>query len=122
MDKLKIGYSRPIELQQEELLSVEREVGLDNVLTEKDLCEFLGMNKDQVGNLRRTKGLPYIAVNERCRLYFERDLIEFFMSRRVVKEDSVPFNGGVDEPELMSREISEGKAYSGDTRWKNVDP
>uniref|UniRef100_A0A6M3X9U5 Uncharacterized protein n=1 Tax=viral metagenome TaxID=1070528 RepID=A0A6M3X9U5_9ZZZZ len=69
MDKLETGYPKPIELQQGELLSVEREVGLDSVLTEKDLCEFLGMNKDQVGNLRRTKGLPYIAVNERCTVF-----------------------------------------------------
>lgn len=59
-------------------------VTLQNVLTEKDLCELLGMTKEQVGDLRNKKGLPFIKVNERNRLYFENDIIDFFRQQRVV--------------------------------------
>ena len=57
---------------------------LQNVLTEKDLCELLGMNKNQIGVLRRNKALPFIKVNDRSRLYFESDLIEFFRKNRKI--------------------------------------
>ena len=57
---------------------------LQNVLTEKDLCELLGMNKDQIGDLRRNKGLPFIKLTERNRLYLESDVMEFFQGLRVV--------------------------------------
>ena len=57
---------------------------LQNVLTEKDLCELLGMTKDQIGDLRRGKHLPFIKLTNRTRLYFEHDLIEFFKKQRVV--------------------------------------
>ena len=57
-------------------------VTLQNVLTEKDLCELLGMTKEQVGGLRNQKGLPFIKVNERNRLYFEADVIGFFQKQR----------------------------------------
>ena len=57
---------------------------LQNVLTEKDLCELLGMNKNQIGNLRRAKSLPFVKLSNASRLYFESDLIEFFRSQRMV--------------------------------------
>ena len=61
-----------------------QEETLQNVLTEKDLCELLGMNKNQIGVLRRNKALPFIKVNDRSRLYFESDLIEFFRKNRKI--------------------------------------
>jgi hypothetical protein len=57
---------------------------LQNVLTEKDVCDLLGMNKNQVGDLRRKKGLPFVKLSDRSRLYFESDIVEFFKGQRVV--------------------------------------
>ena len=57
---------------------------LRNVLTERELCELLGMNKEQVGVLRRAKGLPFIKLTDRARLYFEADLVDFFRRNRVI--------------------------------------
>lgn len=57
---------------------------LQNVLTEKDLLDLLGMNKDQLGRLRREKHLPFIKLTDRSKLYFESDLIEFFKKQKVV--------------------------------------
>ncbi|MBW2341820.1 MAG: helix-turn-helix domain-containing protein [Deltaproteobacteria bacterium] len=62
-------------------------VSLQNVLTENDLCELLGLKKNQIGDLRRRKGLPYIEVSKTARLYFEEDLINFFMKNRVSDEE-----------------------------------
>jgi len=56
---------------------------LQNVLTEKDLQDLLGMNKDQISGLRR-KGLPFVKLTERHRLYFEHDLIDYFQKKRVL--------------------------------------
>ena len=65
-------------------MSQETDVTPQNVLTEKDICELLGMNKDQVANLRTQKGLPFIKVNDRNRLYFENDVIDFFRQQRLI--------------------------------------
>ena len=57
---------------------------LKNVLTEADLCELLGMNKNQIGNLRRGKSLPFVKLSNTNRVYFESDIIDFFRGQRVV--------------------------------------
>lgn len=59
------------------------EVTLKNVLPEKELCDLLGMNKNQVAGLRG-RGLPFIKLTERSRLYFEHDLVEYFKTKRMV--------------------------------------
>ena len=62
---------------------------LQNVLTEKDLCEYLGLNKNQIADLRNKKGLPFVKLNDRCRLYLENDLVEFFKANRKVLNKDV---------------------------------
>ena len=57
---------------------------LQNVLTENDLCELLGMTGEQVSDLRNKEGLPFIKLNRKTRLYFEKDVIEFFIQQRTV--------------------------------------
>lgn len=49
--------------------------GLEGVWTELEVCEEFGLTKDQLTALRE-KGLPWLAVNERVRLYLEEDLVE----------------------------------------------
>ena len=56
---------------------------LAGVLTEKEVCEFLGIKKQQIDVLRH-QGLPFIKLNTRRRFYFESDLMELFKTHRVV--------------------------------------
>ncbi len=60
------------------------DITLQNVLTEKDLLDLLGMTKGQVADLRNRKGLPFIKISQRNRLYFEKDIIDFFTNQRMV--------------------------------------
>jgi hypothetical protein len=55
---------------------------LAGVLTEKEVCEFLGITQKQLDTLRYN-GLPFIKLNQRRRLYFESDLMELFKAHRV---------------------------------------
>lgn len=55
---------------------------LAGVLTEKEVCEFLGITKEQLDTLRYN-GLPFIKLNQRRRLYFEEDLMALFQCHRV---------------------------------------
>ena len=59
-------------------------VTLQNVLTETVLCELLGMTKGKLADLRNQKGLPFIRLSRTKRLYFERDIIDFFESQRTI--------------------------------------
>ena len=63
-------------------------ITLQNVLNENDLCEFLGMTKNQIGDLRRKKCLPFIKLGQRSRLYFEHDLIKYFEKNRIILNES----------------------------------
>ena len=65
-------------------MNKETDVTLQNVLTEKDLCELIGMNKNQIAGLRNRKGLPFIKLSTTSRLYFEKDLINFFQNQRMI--------------------------------------
>ena len=59
-----------------------KDLKLENFLTEKEAQEFFGIRKEQLGNLRRKEGLPYVRINTTQRLYFENDLIDWLLSRR----------------------------------------
>ena len=61
---------------------------LAGVLTEEEVINFLGVTKDQLGGMRY-KGLPFIRINARARLYFEKDLNEFFKSCRTILNKDV---------------------------------
>lgn len=59
------------------------DVTLQNVLTEQDLCELLAAKKEQISALR-ARGLPFIKLGQRTRLYFEKDLLAFFLHNRKI--------------------------------------
>lgn len=63
-------------------------ITLQNVLREDELCELLGMTKSQIADLRNRKGLPFIKIGYRNRLYFEQDVINFFHNQRVILNKS----------------------------------
>jgi len=70
----------------------KNDLSLENFLTEKETLEFFGMKKEQIGNLRRNEGLPYIRINHTQRLYFEKDLIDWLLSRRFKSGSEISSN------------------------------
>ena len=44
---------------------------------EADLCELLVANKATLADLRNMKGLPYVRVNTRCRVYLASSILEW---------------------------------------------
>jgi len=64
----------------------KEDLKLENFLTEKETQEFFGLKKDQLGMLRREKGLPFIRISRTQRLYFEKDMIEWLLTRRFKSE------------------------------------
>ena len=57
---------------------------LQNVLTEKEVTELLGLSKNQLSVLRTNGQLPFLKVNRNCRLYLESDLVDWLKGKRVV--------------------------------------
>jgi len=57
---------------------------LDDVLTETDLIEFLGLKKSAVSEYRQKHGLPYCRISRTTHLYLVRDVLDFIASRRMV--------------------------------------
>ena len=60
------------------------EITLQSFITEETLCQMLNINAKAFGALRRSPGLPFSGVNQNVRLYLERDVIEWLLSRRKV--------------------------------------
>ena len=57
---------------------------IENVLTENDVCELFGMNKDGISRLRREKKLPFVKVTDRSRVYLEPDIMGWLETHRIV--------------------------------------
>jgi len=64
--------------------SAESRETLQNVLTEKEAAELLGLSKSQLSTLRTEERLPFLKINRNCRLYLEGDLVTWLKSRKVV--------------------------------------
>lgn len=48
--------------------------------------KVLGLTKNELNGLRIDKGLPYVRLNMRRRLYLEEDLVQWFKNRRVMAD------------------------------------
>ena len=57
---------------------------IENLITESDLCELFGVNKDALGRLRNTKKLPFLRITKNTRLYLESDIMEWLIENRTV--------------------------------------
>jgi len=57
---------------------------LQNVLTEKEVTELLGLSKSQLSVLRTNGQLPFLKVNRNCRLYLESDLVDWLKGKKTV--------------------------------------
>jgi len=57
---------------------------LNDILTEQELLDLLGVKKTFVDNLRRKKGLPFCSLSPLCRIYLVSDVIDFIKNKRRV--------------------------------------
>jgi len=57
---------------------------LDEVLTEKEVMEFLGLKRSLIDRLRQTGGLPFCKVNKTTRYYLASDILDYITSKRIV--------------------------------------
>ena len=57
---------------------------LNEILTEKELLDLLGIKKDFLSRLRREKQFPFCKISETQRVYLARDVVDYIRSKRMV--------------------------------------
>ena len=62
----------------------EHQDTLQNILTEDEILKLTGLKKSQLADCRTRKRLPFLKINQNCRLYLERDVVIWLKSQRHV--------------------------------------
>jgi len=57
---------------------------VDDILTEKELIELLGIKKSALSELRYKHRLAFCKVSHTNRIYLVRDVLDFIASKRVI--------------------------------------
>ena len=65
-------------------MSEERQDTLQNILTESEMLKITGLTKSQLADCRTKKRLPFLKINQYCRLYLERDVVDWLKKSRTV--------------------------------------
>jgi len=61
---------------------------LNEILTEQELLDLLGIKKNYLGQLRREKQLPFCGISKGLRMYLAKDVVDYIRSKRtVIKND-----------------------------------
>ena len=57
---------------------------VDDILTEKELIELLGIKKSALADLRYRHHLPFCKISNTNRIYLVRDVLNFIAGKRTV--------------------------------------
>jgi hypothetical protein len=57
---------------------------LNEILTEKELLDLLGMKKSALNELRYKHHFPFCRVSNTNRIYLTADVVDFIKSKRIV--------------------------------------
>ena len=57
---------------------------LNEILTEKELLDLLGIKKDFLSRLRLEKKFPFCKVSETQRVYLALDVVDYIKSKRMI--------------------------------------
>ena len=57
---------------------------LNEILTEKELLDLLGIKKDFLSRLRREKQFPFCKISGTQRVYLSRDVVDYIKGKRMV--------------------------------------
>lgn len=55
---------------------------LKGMITEEELLKLMALKPSELAYLRHEKGLPYVKLSTKRRVYLEEDLMDWFKSRR----------------------------------------
>ena len=57
---------------------------VDDILTEKELLELLGIKRSALDELRYRHKFPFCKISNTNRIYLVKDVLDFIESKRVV--------------------------------------
>jgi hypothetical protein len=57
---------------------------MNDILTEKEVCDLLQIKKAGLSRLRLEKKLPFCNLTKFNRVYLVSDILEFLVSKRIV--------------------------------------
>jgi hypothetical protein len=57
---------------------------LNEIITEPELLDLLGIKKSKLADLRSNQHLPFCKISQNARVYLVPDVLEFLTSRRMV--------------------------------------
>ena len=57
---------------------------MDDILTEKELIELLGIKKSALSEFRHKHKLPFCSISRTNRIYLVQDVLNFIESKRIV--------------------------------------
>ena len=57
---------------------------LNEILTEKELLDLLGIKKDFLSRLRLERQFPFCKVSDRTRIYLARDVVDYIKGQRMI--------------------------------------
>jgi uncharacterized protein (DUF3820 family) len=58
------------------------------MVTEEELMKLMQLKKSELHYLRAEKGMPFVRLNNRKRVYLEEDLMAWFKKNRVVQDET----------------------------------
>jgi len=64
------------------------ETPLQEIMTETELSELLGVKPTQIDHLRRVKQLPFVNVARGSRVYFVEDVLAWFRAHRTILNEA----------------------------------
>ena len=57
---------------------------IDDILTEKEVLNLLGVKKSALEDFRYNQKLPFCKVNRTNRIYLLKDVLDFVASKRII--------------------------------------
>ena len=57
---------------------------VNDILTEKELIDLLGIKRSALDELRYNQKLPFCKISKTSRLYLVRDVLDFLIDKRTI--------------------------------------
>jgi hypothetical protein len=62
---------------------------LKGMITEEELLKLMNLKPSELSYLRHEKGLPFVKLSVRRRVYLEEDLMEWFKTRKMTCDSQI---------------------------------
>lgn len=71
---------------------------LKGMITEEELLKLMNLKPSELKYLRTVKGLPFVKLTVRTRVYLENDLMEWFGVNRMILNKDMKVNSTFTDP------------------------